>query len=909
MDSIQSLLAFSHGLSEARLVSNPYAENPYDSSEVILTAAHLVSGDLSIDLSQDFESRESSLKQLIQSKTTEFLSRLHNRFARIHPRFDFVWKRLDSIEELFQKQLERQKEQLEQIVEKATGDRATRVAELSDEFARKETVLRRQLARAHEGDEKFLNDQLNEVSGRYREKLAKADKEIAERQQALQNLFTERHKAMQRHHIDRAGEERRAAAKHEQLSREHTDHKAELQQQSEKLEYSLAELEKAQEAEKGNAELKITRLAHGLITELSGARQAKEDELDRTGKIIQELTAQLAAIARDEDTLQAAIDASMFKERSQLTERMIQEGRKTDRAIEQIKEESEARVRETEDEAAAELARLEEQHTEDMNLLKNSLRQQSDFASNRMFLARDEYAKKLAAANAEAVEVQQAYETTLREKDKDLTTRRSAKLQSVGIVLSERDSSEKSRAQEVNDIMRQLEEQQNRLTRLHDESLRNHNAKRSEELAKLRKDHAERPARVLAELEKRAQLEYEEALRKLQEEEDARHEVTLNELLERIERTKSRIGQLQQKMDGVRDNTTDRIQDEAKDAGSQLSLREATGDGLNDEEFELVESLSGLSSSFEASWREVRQEDTLREQVTSQTEVIQRLSKVREEKKRQIEELEARLDKERAQYEEETRNAYEGDLRSQSKDRQVSEAQLRHLKLEFRQKVMDMESKIGAEKLKTAQIRHACEVKREQQLDEIRCMIETEAAERRKAFNANHGLVLGKFDSRRAELEAQTTIRLQEIREDVKQRRAECDASIEARIAGIDEERAELDKERAQIEEQLRADVERKCPLCDGKKEKIRLVLVRRDELLAHRESLLVENVETEASMEAIFQSDPRRGILEIHSPESVLRVSLPVSGRRIGRAMSKSGESKREIARPKTAASTRIWP
>jgi hypothetical protein len=89
-------------------------------------------------------------------------------------------------------------------------------------------------------------------------------------------------------------------------------------------------------------------------------------------------------------------------------------------------------------------------------------------------------------------------------------------------------------ALEVGDIMLRLEGQQERLTRLQSESLSRQSAKRSEEVARFRRDHEERPARVLADIERQSEREYEEALLRLREEEVAKHSVTLAKFLDKI---------------------------------------------------------------------------------------------------------------------------------------------------------------------------------------------------------------------------------------------------------------------------------------------------------------------------------------------------------------------------------------
>jgi hypothetical protein len=414
---------------------------------------------------------------------------------------------------------------------------------------------------AHEGDEKFLNDQLNELSGRYRDRLSEADQQIADLQQELQNLFEQKPKLIQNHQNERLGKEPRAASLHEQMTRHHQEHKLSLEQQSDLLGRTLLELTKAHEEEIGNSELKLARLTQSLITELQNASEEKESGLAKLQGPVDGLNGQLAVIAKEEEKLQAMINDSTYNDRLELQEKTVKVLRGIQREIKDIKKKNaENSLKMKEEEVAKGIVKLEEEHVAAMNDLKNEKRRQVHFCADRLFLLKDDYQKKIETMNNELLVAQEARENLLNKKEEDLTNRRNVKLQRVGVVLRMRDSTERSRVLEVSDIMKKLEEQQNRLGRLHADSLLKHDSKRSEELARLRKDHEDRPAKVLFELEKQAQLEFEEALRKLQAKEDAKHSTTLAELVDRIEQTKRRIRDLQTKIDGLASSTSGRME-------------------------------------------------------------------------------------------------------------------------------------------------------------------------------------------------------------------------------------------------------------------------------------------------------------------------------------------------------------
>jgi hypothetical protein len=200
------------------------------------------------------------------------------------------------------------------------------------------------------------------VSLRYRDRLSDADQRLSDLQQTLQNLNSERDKLSESFESNRSAEQRRAASEHEQLSRHLQQLAAALSDRVAELEPSISTLERAQEEEKGNAELKLARLSQVFVSELQAARQAKEEELDRTHRPMMDLAVELAAIALDEERLNAAIDATINEERANLQEQALQELRETNQEIECIENEVGELVQHAENEGASELAKLEEEH-------------------------------------------------------------------------------------------------------------------------------------------------------------------------------------------------------------------------------------------------------------------------------------------------------------------------------------------------------------------------------------------------------------------------------------------------------------------------------------------------------------------------------------------------------------------
>jgi hypothetical protein len=443
------------------------------------------------------------------------------------------------------------------------------------------------------------------------------------------------------------------------------------------------------------------------------------------------------------------------------------------------------------------------------------------------------------------------------------------KLKSMGRAMNACDEIDRSRALEINEIMRKFEEQQRRLNDLHQTSIRNHDARKTAALARLKQEHDERQAKLLEEIEQQAQRDCEELMKEQQRDEEARHSEDLQSLQRRIDETKARIKLLVAKMDGFVGATGSRM-------NQIMQLNDVIGEETMDSrrEFVLDEAkqmdriLGQLGTDGMHIFDELQSRVSLRSRIEDQHRILAKLDAVAQRKADVLREFADAMTQEVARFEAATRDDYQQSLAQKEQTRAEQEKQLHDLQEEFEGHIAALKKRLVAVTANTSRIVTFYETERAQRLEEVTAYSKAQKEERAGVFKAAHGRRLEKF---REKVEQDKEIhqrKMGEIEQEFNERWKDTQNEFDARMAELQDQKLALMKTNKELDEDLKVVLGKRCPECARKRDQIRLIMEKRDQLRERRVALQAEKLDNEEKMNAIFQPATKKTASVVRPPE-----------------------------------------
>jgi hypothetical protein len=431
------------------------------------------------------------------------------------------------------------------------------------------------------------------------------------------------------------------------------------------------------------------------------------------------------------------------------------------------------------------------------------------------------------------------------------------------------------------EILKELDGQQDRLVQMQTASVRARNVRRTSQLAKIRQNHEERQTEMLADLDRQFVLELEEALYRLQQEEEAKHSVTLKTLLDRITETKTRIGKLQQQMDGITEvASVDQIEAQELEELPQMELPEEDQAQLSklsrNWNLRSVSDRTLLQPSAASTGDRDDVASALVTKVSTQSKVLDLLAQVLRNRQMEADQLEAEMEEERAQYAAETREFWQRNLSSNSRRRAAFEEEYDLLQKEFTDKISLLKAKIEFAEQNSRAIQKECDLARAHELENVQMTLRIAQEERSRVFRDNHDHVFAQTTERRHQLQETHAARMDAIQKRVLQTVAEQQVESNQKREMLECNKTMLLEAAQLLEAQFVELGGLECQECAKKRAMIMTLLERRSELASRKEASEADAQVTEEHMNDIFGASTAAS--EVRAPSPLVRSSQSVA-------------------------------
>jgi hypothetical protein len=207
-----------------------------------------------------------------------------------------------------------------------------------------------------------------------------------------------------------------------------------------------------------------------------------------------------------------------------------------------------------------------------------------------------------------------------------------------------------------------------------------------------------------------------------------------------------------------------------------------------------------------------------------------------------------------ARFETETRDDYQQSLVQKEQIRAEQEKQLGDLQEEFEGHIADLKKRLAVVTANSARIAKFYEIEQAQRLEEARVYSRTQQEERTNALDATHKKLLGELGEKLRQSTERHQMKMDRIEQEFNEAWRISQDEFDTRMAELQGEKLALMKTNGELDEDLKVLLGRICPECVRKRNQLRLLVEKRDQLHERKVALQAEELDNEEKIGAIFR-------------------------------------------------------
>ena len=821
---------------------------------------------------------------------------------------------------------------------------------LAEERARNkdaEKVIETEKKTCFDNFEKYLATRLSDVSQECAKQMKQADDDVIAANLALQETIHRKHEQKRLLQQDLETETKRMAAEHERLSREFQTHR-------EECENNLVKIGEA--IDKQNAALKRGALdAQAKLEELEKAM--REDNGVVSGKLrkqIADLDEEASASTNTIEDLKLAMekykiqDEEFFKEQVRKKETLIQkELDTTKQALEEDRKETEEQFQMKYLEVEKGMKKVEEERKKHQEEMGKRLEQDQDKLEQGEREKKKEHAANVDEKQRDLRRAKRQLKEIRQEKDIALEKLRTGKQKEMGSALTETGESEKTRADQINALMKQFDEQQRKLTFLHQLTTEKLNKQKADEILRLKEEHELRKKLIIEQTEEEIRREAEKRFLVAEGIEDEDHQGHVRSIQERIQAVTGRIDLLNSKLDGLARMSQEKLDELMKDSDEALArdlralaesdtrnsrgnemvnrLLSATDDvqrrrSLVDREADAItRNLDAMRAEFESKMSKIEQEysrskdrllgaqrdsearrSSLNQQISEQKSKIDDLTQQISQRETEADDLDRNFENKKQEFAEQTKTGYESDLESAKQKPQGVQEQMSDMRINMANEMDHLKGQLDAAKAATGKITEYRMKERDDWIEETKTKYGLLSEERCKVIQDGHDERMVKLREKREASRKKRQAQIEALEASLNNTFNDNELEFESQYKEYAEAKEELQQRNAALINELYDLEHRECPECVRKKDTIRRLLAKREQLKDRLSTLLSEVQVNEEQMYHIF------GTPKPHLASPAVEIQKPASAalsRKVSRPPSRAHTALGMPATPKVVA------
>lgn len=904
-----------------RDISNTIRNNNINSGsldipDVLDVSSNLLTSLVSIKISLDDSDRKiknqrDKIDELINQKERDFIKKMDKKVGNVALKVDQIQDEIKKREDKLSKCLTTTQKINSAEILKVENEYEAKIQKLNEEFLAEKKKLTEREKVAYVGFEKSLASHLSEISTEWNKKIQEIDDKIASYQKGLHNLIHDKHQQSQIKNEMLMNEDRRMASEHERISIEFRNRKEEVNSKIKNLTDQYQTVQDSMKEYSRDAQTRLTELENNLLKERKEMEEKRSQELFELSQKIGFLTSEVEAKKLEIDNKRSTIankvreiedgyDQKFNNEEKETKKIMQEELKKIDDHYKPkiselsiiVQEADLKRSQRLEDLRKAALSDVESGETE-----VNELNRRNEEERNR-------YLEILKSEK-------ESYENLLKEKAQDIEELRQTKQKELSNNLTKLDDEERQQNEEISNLMRQFDDQQKKLSDLQRMTLEQRNRKKADELARIEQEHEKRKNQILFSISQQIKLDEEKQINESMKKENENHSNEVTSLQSMLIDIKGRMEALNMKMDDLYnannskfqkimddndkslfddlkkfkknkidndfencsfDQLKSRIMNETEEVKRRkyLVLREVDqlDQSINDMHDDFERKLKSLENQFNASKNKIQSDqeqvslkkEKLTNQIENQKDQISQLEEMAFKKVEETMKFQNTFDENKETFKNETEELYKSNLSEAQKEPTIFQEQLENIRKTLTSRLQELQKLLDEAKEKTENSSKLLMIEREHALKEAEEELRLISEEKKKQINEDH---MKKVEVINEELNSALNDhnqKVKELNEKFEEQFNLNEKQFNTMIEDLLNEKNDLLEISTALDNQIIELSTKECPKCTEKKDILRELIKKRDELGNKLNELRKVAMASEKKVSTMFtQNDQRK--------------------------------------------------
>lgn len=876
------------------------------------------------DSDRKIKNQREKIDELINQKEHNFIKKMDQKVEKVASRVDQIDKQIKEKESKLSKCLTAAQKLNSQEILKVENDHEIQIQKLNDEFNLQKKKLAEREKVAYIGFEKSLASHLSELSAEWNKKIQEIDDKIASYQKGLHNLIHDKHQQSQIKNEMLMNEDRRMASEHERISIEFRNRKEEVNSKIKNLSDQYQSVQISMKEYSKDAQARINELENKLLNDRKEIEEKRNQDLfelrQKIGFLTSEAEAKKLEIENKRSTISNKVreieenyEQKFLNEENETRKLIQEESKKIDDHYKPKISKLSIEVQEADLKRAQMLEDLRKAALSDVESGENEVNE----LNKRNELERNRYTEILKAEKDE-------YDRIVNEKTQDITELKQENQKKISENLSKLDDEETKQNEEISNLMRQFDDQQKKLSELKRMTLEQRNRKKADELARIEQEHENRKNQILFNISQQIKIDEEKQINESINKENESHSNELSSLQSMLLDIKKRMETLNNKMDDLYNANNQKFQqilddkdktlfedlkkfkNENKEINSSNELKsrimneteevrrrkyivlrevDQLDQSINELHDDFERKLKSLENQFNESISKIQNDKEqadikkgkLTNQIDNQKEKINQLEEMAFKKVEETMQFQNSYEQNKEDFKNATEKAYQTNLDIIQKESPLFQEKLDNIRNNLNARIQELQILLKEAKEKSESLSKMLMIEREHSLKEAEEELKLISEEKKKRINEDHMKKVEIMNNELNNAYIEHMKKLKELNDNFDEQYDLNENQFNFLINDLLNEKNDLTEISKALDNQIIELTTKECPKCTEKKEVLRGLIKKRDELGQKLNGLRKVALASEKKMCTLFvQNDQRKTTSALSSLAPKAKILMP---------------------------------
>ena len=502
------------------------------------SAANILKAIIVNKAGDDYDKGEKEIKaadELMLRKESEFVKLIESHLNGIFSKIDNLYDRYKESNGKFSKSMDIINQKNEKIVKDQISEKEKENEKQVQEWENERQKLLSDERMIFQEIERKVTESVTLISNEYKEKIKKVEDEIQQYQLVLQSAIHDKYSQPQTKAELIENEQRRMAHEHEEITKKYHQRKAEIEEETTQMKEKIEEIKEMIAKETNNSQSRVKRLEDAMMEERQLVIKEQGEKIKMLNERIESLEKDYSEKTADLHYTKNDFVVQLQQVENEYIQKISEENEKVKQEINEITDELKSDYYARYNEINDKITDVEMERSQSFEIMRLDHLKACELSDAEIYTKQKEYEREINVLKKKRDETKERLKAVRQQMENDLLEVKRTRQREFGEEMFQYDQVAIQQTEEINKIMKLFDDQQKKLTEIHQISVENRNRKKATQTRELKKEHQLRKQKILDDIDMQREKDIQEEInQKLEDLGDTNRGEKVNHLISKM---------------------------------------------------------------------------------------------------------------------------------------------------------------------------------------------------------------------------------------------------------------------------------------------------------------------------------------------------------------------------------------